>query len=88
MTKSIEVRALEALVEQLERTIANLDKQVTDKCEETFVERNRTNKLIDAMQQEYPLSSRSVVEKAVEILKKNGDVECDLLHFYDASYEK
>lgn len=88
MTKSIEVRALEALVEQLERTIANLDKQVTDKCEETFLERNRTNKLIDAMQQEYPLSSRSVVAKTVEILKKGGDVECDLLHFYDASYEK
>lgn len=88
MTKSIEVRALEALVEQLERTIANLDKQITDKFEETFLERNRTNKLIDAMQQEYPLSSRSVVAKTVEILKKGGDVECDLLHFYDASYEK
>lgn len=88
MTKSIEVRALEALVEQLERTIANLDKQITDKFEETFLERNRTNKLIDAMQQEYPLSSRSVVAKTVEILKKGGDVECDLLIFYDASYEK
>jgi hypothetical protein len=88
MTKSIEVRALEALVEQLERTIANLDKQVTDKCEETFVERNRTNKLIYVMQKSFPLSSRNVVAKSVEILKKGGDVECDLLHFYDATYEK
>ena len=35
MIKSIEVRALEALVEQLEKTITNLDKQVIDKCEET-----------------------------------------------------
>jgi len=44
--------------------------------------------LIYVMQKSFPLSSRSVVAKSVEILKKGGDVECDLLHFYDATYEK
>jgi len=86
MIKSIEIRALETLVNQLDETIAALDKEVIAKVEDAFTERNRTNRLIAALQAAMPEDARSIVCRAVKQLKLDGDSECDLLQYYDATY--
>jgi ABC-type antimicrobial peptide transport system permease subunit len=86
MTKSIEIRALETLVNQLDETIAALDKEVIAKVEDAFIERNRTNRLIAVMQAAIPEDARSIVCTVVRQLKLDGDTECDLLQYYDATY--
>jgi tellurite resistance protein len=88
MTKSIEIRALETLVNQLDETIAALDKEVLAKLEDIAIERNRTTRLIAALQTATPKDARSIVNNAVRISKANGDAECDLLQYYDATYEE
>lgn len=88
MIKSIEIRALETLVNQLDETIAALDKEFLAKLEEIAIERNRTTGLIAALQTAMPKNARSIVNNAVRILKINGDSECDLLQYYDATYEE
>lgn len=86
MIKSIEIRALETLVNQLDETIAALDKEVVAKVEDAFTERNRTNRLIAALQTTMPENARSIICTAVRQLKLDGDSECDLLQYYDATY--
>jgi hypothetical protein len=86
MNKSIEIRALETLVNQLDETIAALDKEFLVKLEEIATERNRTTGLIAALQTATPKDARSIVNNAVRVLKANGDTECDLLQYYDATY--
>ncbi len=86
MIKSIEIRALETLVNQLDETIVALDKEVLAKVEDAFTERNRTNRLIAALQTTMPEDARSIVCTAVRQLKLDGDTECDLLQYYDATY--
>jgi hypothetical protein len=86
MIKSIEIRALETLVNQLDETIAALNKEVLAKLEDTFVERRRTNRLISALQIVMPENARSIVNCVVQQLKSDGDSECDLLQYYDANY--
>ena len=88
MTKSIEIRALETLIKQLDETIAALDKEFLAKLEEIATERNRTTGLIAALQTAKPKDARSIVDNAIRILKLNGDFECDLLEYYDATYEE
>jgi tellurite resistance protein len=86
MNKCIEIRALEALIYQLDQTILRIDKEIIEKVEDLFVERGRTNALIAALQTATPKDARSIVNNAVRILKANGDAECDLLQYYDATY--
>ena len=86
MIKSIEIRALETLVNQLDETIAALNKEVVAKVEDAFTERNRTNKLIAALQMTMPKDARSIICTAVQQLKLDGDSGCDLLQYYDATY--
>jgi hypothetical protein len=86
MIKSIEIRALETLVNQLDETIAALDKEVVAKVEDAFTERNRTNRLIAALQMAMPKDAREIVWKVVQQLKIDGDCDCDLLQYYDAMY--
>ena len=88
MTKSIEIRALEALINQLDQTIARIDKEVVAKYEDTAIERHRTSQLIAALQTATPKDARSIVNNAVRVSKANGDAECDLLQYYDATYEE
>lgn len=86
MIKSIEIRALETLVNQLDETIVALDKEVVAKVKDAFTERNRTNRLIAALQTTMPKDARSIICTAVQQLKLDGDTECDLLQYYDANY--
>lgn len=88
MIKSIEIRALETLVNQLDETIAALNKEVVAKVEDAFTERNRTNRLIAVLQAAMPENARSIVCTAVQELKSDGDTECDLLQYYDATYKE
>ena len=88
MIKSIEIRALETLVNQLDEIISALDKEVLAKVEDAFTERNRTNRLIAALQTAMPKDARSIICTAVRQLKLDGDSECDLLQYYDAIYEE
>jgi len=88
MNKSIEIRALETLVNQLDETIVALNKEVLIKIEDAFTERNRTNKLIAVLQTAMPKDARAIVCRAVKQLKLDGDSECDLLQYYDAIYEE
>jgi hypothetical protein len=88
MDKSIEIRALEALVSELDKTIARLDKEMLEKLEDAALERTRTSTLIEVLQRAFPQKARSIVTDAAVQLKKNGDINCDLLSYYDASYEE
>jgi len=88
MDKSIEIRALEALVSELDKTIARLDKEILEKLEDASLERTRTSTLIEVLQRAFPQKARSIVTEAAVQLKKNGDINCDLLSYYDASYEE
>jgi len=88
MDKSIEIRALEALVSELDKTIARLDKEILEKLEDASLERTRTSTLIEVLQRSFPQKARSIVTEAAVQLKKNGDINCDLLSYYDASYEE
>lgn len=88
MDKFIEIRALEALVSELDKTIARLDKEILEKLEDASIERTRTSTLIEVLQRAFPQKARSIVTDAAVQLKKNGDINCDLLSYYDASYEE
>jgi hypothetical protein len=88
MDKSIEIRALEALVSELDKTIARLDKEILEKFEDISIERTRTSTLIEVLQKSFPKDARSIVAKTVAQLNKSGDVECDLVQYYDSSYEE
>jgi len=88
MDKSREIRALEALVSELDKTIARLDKEILEKLEDASLERTRTSTLIEVLQRAFPQKARSIVTDAAVQLKKNGDINCDLLSYYDASYEE
>jgi acyl-ACP thioesterase len=88
MTKSIEIRALEALINQLDQTIARIDKEVVAKYEDTAIERHRTSQLIAEFQMAFPDQARTIVRRADMQLKLTGDAECDLLQYYDATYEE
>ena len=88
MDKSIEIRALEALVNELDKTIVRLDKVILEKFEDISIERTRTSTLIEVLQKTFPQKARSIVGDAAVQLKKNGDINCDLLSYYDASYEE
>ena len=88
MNKSIEIRALEALVSELDKTIARLDKEILEKLEDASIERTRTSTLIEVLQRAFPQKSRSIVADAVVKLRKENDLECDLLAYYDATYEE
>tara|TARA_R110000822_G_scaffold84497_1_gene198340 strand:+ start:959 stop:1225 length:267 start_codon:yes stop_codon:yes gene_type:complete len=86
MSETLEIRALEALVNRLDSTIVLLDKEILEKLEDSFTERTRTNTLIQMLQKEFPKSARNIISKAVSELHKQGDNECDLLQYYDATY--
>lgn len=86
VTKCIEIRALEALIYQLDETILRIDKEIIEKVEHLFVERNRTNALIAALQMAVPKDAREIVWKVVQQLKTDGDCDCDLLRYYDAMH--
>jgi hypothetical protein len=88
MDKSIEIRALEALVSELDKTIARLDKEILEKLEDAALERTRTSTLIEVFQKVFPKDARNIIIGAAMQLKKNGDINCDLLDYYDASYEE
>jgi DNA-directed RNA polymerase beta' subunit len=86
MSETLKIRALEALVNQLDSTIVLLDKEILEKLKDLFTERTRTNTLIQMLQQNFPESARNIISKSVEELHKQGDNECDLLQYYDATY--
>ena len=86
MSETLEIRALEALVNKLDSTIVLLDKEILEKLEDSFTERTRTNTLIQVLQKEFPKSARNIISKAVSELHKQGDNECDILKYYDATY--
>ena len=86
MNKCIETRALEALIYQLDQTILRIDKEIIEKVESLYVERNRTNRLIAAFQMAMPKDAREIVWKVVQQLKTDGDCDCDLLQYYDAMH--
>ena len=88
MDKSIEIRALEALVSELDKTIARFDKEILEKFEYISLERTRTSTLIEVLQKVFPKDARNIIISAAVQLKKNGDINCDLLSYYDASYEE
>jgi hypothetical protein len=88
MNKSIEIRALESLVSELDKTIARLNKEILEKLEDASIERTRTSTLIEVLQRAFPQKARSIVADSVVKLRKEGDLECDLLAYYDASYEE
>ena len=87
MTKELEIRALEALVAQLDEKLEQARMREAVKWEEHLAENTRITTLIAVIQQAYPLSSRSVIAKTIEELKLKGDTECDLLDYYDEMYE-
>jgi hypothetical protein len=86
MSETLKIRALEALVNQLDSTIVLLDKEILEKLKDLFTERTRTNTLIQMLQQDFPKSARNIISKSVGELHKQGDNECDLLQYYDATY--
>jgi|APGre2960657505_1045072.scaffolds.fasta_scaffold73904_3 hypothetical protein len=86
MSKTLEIRALEALVNKLDSTIVLLDQEILEKLEDAFTERTRTNILIQMLQKEFPKSARNIISKAVNQLHKQGDDECDLMQYYDGTY--
>ena len=88
MDKSIEIRALEALVSELDKTIARLYKEILEKLADAALERTRTSTLIEVFQKVFPKNARNIIISAEVQLKKNGDINCDLLSYYDASYEE
>ena len=88
MDKSIEIRALEALVSELDKTIVRLDKEILEKLEDASIERTRTSTLIEVLQKVFPKDARNIIINAAVQLKKKGDINCDLLSYYDASYEE
>ena len=88
MDKSIEIRALQALVSELDKTIARLDKEILEKLENVSLEQTRTSTLIEVLQKVFPKDARNIIISAAVQLKKNGDINCDLLSYYDALYEE
>lgn len=88
MDKSIEIRALKALVSELDKTIARLDKEILEKLEDASLERTRTSTLIEVFQKVFPKDARNIIISAAGQLKKNGDINCDLVSYYDVSYEE
>ena len=86
MSETLEIRALEALVNKLDSTIVFLDKEIMEKMQDSFTERTRTNTLIQMLQKEFPKSARNIISKAEGELHKQGDGECNLLQYYDATY--
>jgi len=88
MDKSIEIRALEALVSELDKTIARLDKEILEKFEDISIERTRTSTLIEVLQKTFPKDARNIIIGSSIQLKKNGDINCDLLEYYDSCYEE
>ena len=88
MNESIEIRALRALIIALDETIVRLDKEILQKFEDISLERTRTSTLIEVLQKVFPKDARNIIISAAVQLKKNGDINCDLLSYYDASYEE
>lgn len=88
MNESIEIRALKTLINNLDETIVRLDKEILQKFEDISIERTRTSTLIEVLQKAFPKDARSIVAKTVAHLNKSGDVECDLVQYYDSSYEE
>ena len=72
MDKFIEIRALEALVSELDKTIARLDKEILEKLEDASIERTRTSTLIEQLQKVFPKDARNIIISAAVQLKKNG----------------
>lgn len=88
MNESIEIRALKALIIALDETIVRLDKEILQKFEDISIERTRTSTLIEVLQRAFPQKARSIVIDTVIKLRNKNDIECDLLSYYDASYEE
>lgn len=88
MNETLEVRALKALVNKLDETIIQLNKEITQTEDKLTIESTRTNLLIKILQQELPKDARNIVAKTVSELQKEGDIKCDLLKFYDENYEE
>ena len=88
MNETLEVRALKALVNKLDETIIQLNKEITQTEDKLSIESTRTNLLIKILQQELPKDARNIVAKTVAELQKEGDIKCDLLKFYDENYEE
>lgn len=88
MNESIEIRALKALITALDETIVRLDKEILQKFEDISIERTRTSTLIEVLQRAFPQKARSIVIDTVIKLRNKNDIECDLLSYYDASYEE
>ena len=88
MNESIEIRALKALITALDETIVRLDKEILQKFEDISIERTRTSTLIEVLQRAFPQKARSIVVDTVIKLRNKNDIECDLLSYYDASYEE
>jgi hypothetical protein len=88
MNESIEIRALKALITVLDETIVRLDKEILQKFEDISIERTRTSTLIEVLQRAFPQKARSIVIDTVIKLRNKNDIECDLLSYYDASYEE
>ena len=88
MNETLEVRALKALVNKLDETIIQLNKEITQTEDKLTIESTRTNLLIKILQLEFPKDARNIVAKTVAALQKEGDIKCDLLKFYDENYEE
>jgi hypothetical protein len=86
MTKSIEIRALEALVNELDEKISALNLRAEEKWDEHLIENTRITTLIAVLQKAFPKSARMIIHNTIEELKLKGDNECDLLEYYDDSY--
>jgi hypothetical protein len=88
MNETLEVRALKALVNKLDEKVICLEKEIERNDDKLTIENTRTNTLIKILQNELPKSARLIIEKAVLELNEQGDIKCDLLKYYDETYEE
>lgn len=79
MTKSIEARAYQALVREIDNEV----KVVENQYDKEFA---RVCMLVHVIAQTVP-NPRSVIQEVQDRLEKDGDTNCNLVQFYQENYE-